>query len=87
MPSVRALILGVIVTLAVGSIVLLWLRAPWPIALVTGGVFGTGFLSIATSLGDDSDEADAAWRADAADLLERSDAVPPRPDPPPEVGR
>jgi hypothetical protein len=69
MPSVRALVLGAAVTVAVGVIVLAWLRAPWPVALVTGGLFGTAFLSIAASLGDDPEAADAAWRAEAADLL------------------
>jgi len=48
-----------------------WLRYPIQLSLAIGAVFVVLFLLVAASIGTNPDEADAAWRAAAPDLLGR----------------
>jgi hypothetical protein len=63
----------VVLTVGTGSIVfvifLFWLRSPLIMAVLGGAIFGTVFTMVAASLGDDPLLADAAWRAEATDLI------------------
>ncbi|MFI5226628.1 MAG: hypothetical protein ACHQ3P_08135 [Candidatus Limnocylindrales bacterium] len=65
-----ARLLGVALFMAaiVVGILLVLLHSPVIPAIVGGALFGALFLFIATGLGGDPEAADAAWRAEAADL-------------------
>jgi hypothetical protein len=46
----------------------LWLRSPLVLALLGAALFGTAFMMVGASLGDDPLAADEAWRLEAGDL-------------------
>ncbi len=46
----------------------LWLRSPLALALLGAALFGTVFMMVGASLGDDPVAADEAWRLEAGDL-------------------
>ena len=46
----------------------LWLRSPLPLAVLGAIGFGSIFLLVVASLGDDPVAADEAWRREAGDL-------------------
>jgi hypothetical protein len=46
----------------------LWLRSPLALALLGAALFGTVFMMVGASLGDDPLAADEAWRLEAGDL-------------------
>jgi hypothetical protein len=51
-----------------------WLRYPIQLSLAIGAVFVVLFMLVAASIGANPDEADAAWRSAAPDLLGRPPA-------------
>src|SRR5436309_11683675 len=55
----------------------LWLRSPLPLAVLGAVGFGSIFMLVVASLGDDPVAADEAWRREAGDLASdvASDAV------------
>ncbi|TMD30479.1 MAG: hypothetical protein E6I94_04720 [Chloroflexi bacterium] len=52
----------------------LWLRSPLPLAVLGAVGFGSIFMLVVASLGDDPIAADEAWRREAPDLA--SDPTP-----------
>jgi hypothetical protein len=69
MPSVAHLGGSVVAAVVVVLVFLLWIGWPGFLAVGAGAVFGVAYLIVATALGDDPRAADAAWRAQAGDLL------------------
>jgi len=51
-----------------------WLRYPIQLSIAIGAVFVVLFMLVAASIGANPDEADAAWRSAAPDLLGRPPA-------------
>jgi hypothetical protein len=64
----RLLGVALLMTIIVAGVLLVLLHSPVIPAIVGGTLFGFLFLFIATGLGGDPEAADAAWRAEAADL-------------------
>jgi hypothetical protein len=54
-------------TAAAFGLFYLWLRSPLALALLGAALFGTVFMMVAASLGDDPVAADEAWRLEAGD--------------------
>ena len=65
------MIVAIAVGFAVGTYVELWMRWPTFVAVGLGAVMAIVLLMLASSLGEDPAEADAAWRAAAPDLIGR----------------
>jgi hypothetical protein len=75
--AVRLALLTGAATAASFGLFYLWLRSPLALALLGAALFGTAFMMVGASLGDDPLAADEAWRLEAGDL-----ASPP---PPPSI--
>lgn len=69
MPSLAHVAGSLAAALTVATLFLLWIGWPGFLAVGAGAVFGVAFLVVATALGDDPRAADAAWQAQAADLI------------------
>jgi hypothetical protein len=85
MPSLARVAGSLVAALTVALLFLLWIGWPGFLAVGAGAVFGVAFLVVATALGDDPRAADAAWRAQATDLV--GDAATERLAPPVDAGR
>ncbi len=77
MPSLGRIAASAAAAIAVALIFLLWISWPGFLAVGAGAIFGVAFLIVATALGDDPSAADAAWRAQAGDLVGDPDAGDP----------
>ena len=69
MPSLGRIAASIAAAVAVALIFQLWIGWPGFLAVGAGAIFGVAFLIVATALGDDPSAADAAWRAQAGDLV------------------
>jgi hypothetical protein len=76
--AVRLALLTGAATAASFGLFYLWLRSPLALALLGAALFGTAFMMVGASLGDDPLAADEAWRLEAGDLASR--------EPPPSMG-
>jgi hypothetical protein len=66
--AVRLALLTGASTAASFGLFYLWLRSPLVLALLGAALFGTVFMMVGASLGDDPVAADEAWRLEAGDL-------------------
>jgi hypothetical protein len=91
MSAVRLALLTGAATAASFGLFYLWLRSPLALALLGAALFGTAFMTVGASLGDDPLAADEAWRLEAGDLATREPpsitAKPDAPTPPAAVER
>ena len=69
MPGVRAAIFGLAIGLGAGLYFALWFHWPTFLAVGVGAFMTIVLLMVASSLGEDPAEADAAWREAAPDLV------------------
>jgi hypothetical protein len=68
MSAVRLALLTGAATAGSFCLFYLWLRSPLVLALLGAALFGTAFMMVGASLGDDPLAADEAWRLEARDL-------------------
>jgi hypothetical protein len=73
--ALRLALLTGAATAASFSLFYLWLRSPVVLALLGAALFGTLFMMVGASLGDDPVAADEAWRLEASDLADESSGV------------
>ena len=66
--ALRLALLTGAATAASFALFYLWLRSPLVLALLGAALFGTVFMMVGASLGDDPVAADEAWRLEAGDL-------------------
>jgi hypothetical protein len=66
--ALRLTLLTGAATAASFALFYLWLRSPLVLALLGAALFGTVFMMVGASLGDDPVAADEAWRLEAGDL-------------------
>jgi hypothetical protein len=78
--SARALTVAAVAGLGVALYFALWFKWPTFLAIAAGATLAVVMLLFAASLGDDPQQADAAWRAAAPDLVERERASATEPD-------
>lgn len=71
MPGRRSLAVGLALGVAIGVYLETALRWPTFLSVGIGAVMALIVLLIAASVGDDPEAADAAWRAEAPDLVVR----------------
>jgi hypothetical protein len=71
MSAVRLALLTGAATAVSFGLFYLWLRSPLALALLGAALFGTAFMTVGASLGDDPLAADEAWRLEAGDLATR----------------
>ncbi len=69
MESVTKILAAVFVGIVVGLLFRFWIGWAEYVSVAAGAVFGIGFLIVAATLGEDAQAADAAWHAQAGDLL------------------
>jgi hypothetical protein len=81
MPGARTLLVAIGVGLAAAIYVELWIRWPLFLAVALGAVMAILLLMVASSLGEDPADADAAWRAAAPELV-RAESKPEPPETP-----
>jgi hypothetical protein len=74
-PRLLAITLGI--GLLVTGVFVVWLHSPIALSLLAAAAFGAIFMIVAASIGDDPMAADAAWRAEAADLIGGRDEPEP----------
>jgi hypothetical protein len=79
-PSARALAAALLTGTGVALYFALWFRWPTFLAIGAGATLAVVMLLFAASLGDDPEEADAAWRAAAPDLAARERGASLEPD-------
>jgi hypothetical protein len=77
MPGARTVAIAVVVGLVAGIYVEVWIRWPTFVAVGVGAVMAILLLMVASSLGEDPAQADAAWREAAPDLVAPSPAPAP----------
>jgi hypothetical protein len=76
----RALAISIAAAALIAAYTIVWWGWPLALGLGTGVLLGGLALMTSVSLGPDPADADAAWRAEAADLVEdRRDAMPRSP--------
>jgi hypothetical protein len=68
MSAIRLALLTGAATAGSFGLFYLWLRSPLVLALLGAALFGTAFMMVGASLGDDPLAADEAWRLEAGDL-------------------
>jgi hypothetical protein len=68
MSAIRLALLTGAATAGSFGLFYLWLRSPLILALLGAALFGTAFMMVGASLGDDPLAADEAWRLEAGDL-------------------
>ena len=68
MSAIRLALLTGAATAASFGLFYLWLRSPLVLALLGAALFGTAFMMVGASLGDDPLAADEALRLEAGDL-------------------
>ena len=68
MSAIRVALLTGAATAGSFGLFYLWLRSPLVLALLGAALFGTAFMMVGASLGDDPLAADEAWRLEAGDL-------------------
>ena len=86
MSAIRLALLTGAATAGSFGLFYLWLRSPLVLALLGAALFGTAFMMVGASLGDDPLAADEAWRLEAGDLATDAPASSLAPDanhPPP----
>jgi hypothetical protein len=71
-PSLRALGVAAIAGLAISASLRLWFHWPTTLAIGLGVLAAAVVLVTSVSFGHDPADADAAWRAAAPDLIDRS---------------
>jgi hypothetical protein len=70
--SLRTVAIAAISSLGLVLYLVLWFRWPVTLSLAAGALMATVVVMTSASLGADPAEADAAWRAAAPDLAERT---------------
>jgi hypothetical protein len=68
MSAIRVALLTGAATAGSFGLFYLWLRSPLVLALLGAALFGTAFMMVGASLGDDPLAADEAWKLEAGDL-------------------
>lgn len=69
MESATRILAAVFVGVVVGLLFRFWIGWAAYVSVAAGAVFGIGFLVVAATLGEDAQAADAAWHAQAGDLV------------------
>jgi hypothetical protein len=80
MSAIRVALLTGAATAGSFGLFYLWLRSPLVLALLGAALFGTAFMMVGASLGDDPLAADEAWRLEAGDLATDTPASSLAPD-------
>jgi predicted MFS family arabinose efflux permease len=68
MPAIRTIVAAAVVGVGMGIYLQSWVGWPTYVAVAVGAVMAIVILLIASSLEDDADAADSAWRVASADL-------------------
>ena len=74
--SLRTFAIAAISSLGLVSYLVVWFHWPITLSLALGALMATVVVMTSASLGSDAEDADAAWRAAAPDLVEPRGGAP-----------